>query len=133
MVSVSRSSARRGQTEPLAALAAVLVVGLALGLYADAIAAARPPSSDPGTAAATLQRVQDHVSDGGVALPDRVPAATALAPHGHTANVTLATGNRRWTAGPSPPADAPSARRSTAVRIDQWSARPGTLRVVVWS
>ena len=133
MVSVSRSSARRGQTEPLAALAAVLVVGLAMGLYADALAAAEPPSRDSGTAAATLQRVQDHVSEDGAARPGRVPTATDLAPPGRTMNVTLVAGDRRWTAGPSPPDGAPSARRGTAVRLDRWSAGPGTIRVVVWS
>jgi len=131
--SVSRSSARRGQTEPLAALAAVLVLGLALGTYADALAAAEPTQSEPATAEATLQRATDAVTADGAALPGRLGDASAVAPDGYRLNVTLAADDRRWSAGPTPPAGAPDADRRTPVRTGRWSVSPGRLRVVVWA
>lgn len=129
---MSRWSARRAQVEPLPALAAVLVVGLALGTYADALAAVEPSPSERGTAAATLQRVTDEVTVDGAAVPGRLDHATAASPAGHELNVTLAVDDRRWSAGPTPPPDAPDAERRTPVRTDRWSVDPGRLRVVVW-
>ena len=43
---MSRSSARRAQVEPLAALAAVLVLGVALGAYVGALDGALPGPTD---------------------------------------------------------------------------------------
>lgn len=130
---MSPSSARRGQVEPLPALAAVLVVGLALTLYADALAAVQPAPADQGGAEAALQAAHDTVSDDGAARPRRVSGAVDAAPPGSTANVSLTVAGHRWTAGPSPPEHAATAHRRTAVRIDRWAVRPGRLTVVVWS
>jgi hypothetical protein len=130
---MSRWSARRGQTEPLAALAAVLVLGLALGLYADVLAAVEPPQSRSPTAGASLQRVHDAVTDDGVAVPGRLDHATGVAPPGHDLNATLSAAGNTWTVGPVPPQDAPSASRQTPVRVDRWTAAAGHLRVVVWT
>lgn len=130
---MSRSSGRRAQTEPLAALAAVLVVGMALALYADALAAVEPDQSEPGAADATLQAVHDEVTEDGAARPERVPDATAAGPPGYEVNVTLAAAGRRWTGGPAPPSDGTRATRRTAVRLDRWTTRPGRLGVVVWT
>lgn len=130
---MSRSSARRGQVEPLAALAAVLVLGIALAVYADALAAVEPASSETGSADAALQSVHDAVSDDGAALPGQVPGATAAGPPGYDVNVTLTADGRRWAAGSTPPGNAADAGRRAAVRLDRWTVRPGRLRVVVWS
>jgi len=130
---MSPSSARSGQAEPLPALAAVLAVGLALTLYADALAAVEPEPSEPGTAGATLQVAHDVVVDDGAALPRRITDAAAAGPPGYGVNVTLTADEHRWTAGPLPPPGASDASRRTAVRIDRWTVRPGRLSVVVWS
>lgn len=130
---MSRSSARRGLIEPLPALAAVLAVGLALGLYADAMATAEPEQSAPGTAEATLQSVHDAVREDAAALPRRVPRGVDVGPAGYDVNVTLAAGGRQWRAGPVPPERAAGARRRTPVRLDRWTVGPGWLRVVVWT
>lgn len=130
---MSRSSARKGLIEPLPALAAVLVIGLALGLYADAMATVEPEQSKTGTAQATLQSVHDAVSEGGTALPRRVPRVDDAGPVGYDVNVTLAAGDKEWRAGPVPPERAATARRRTPVRLDRWTVRPGRLRVVVWT
>lgn len=127
------SSGQRGQTEPLAALAAVLVLGFALALYADALSAVEPTHPETGPADATLQSVHDAVSEDGAARPRRVQAATAAGPQGYDVNVTLGAADRRWTAGPSPPPSATDAGRRTPVRVDRWTIRPGRLRVVIWS
>lgn len=124
---------RRGQTEPLAALAAVLVLGLAFGLYADALAAVEPDRSTSATAGAALQRVHDAVTDDGVAVPGRLPDALDAAPSGYDLNVTLSADDRRWTAGPDPPSSGEAAGRLTPVRRSRWTATPGHLRVVVWT
>lgn len=130
---MSHSSARSGMIEPLPALAAVLVVGLSLGLYADAIATVEPDRSESGSSEATLQSVYDAVSEDGAALPRRIPNASGVAPAGYEVNVTLAAGPHRWTAGPVPPERAAEARRRTPVRIDRWTVQPGRLGVVVWT
>lgn len=69
---MSRSTVRRGQVEPLAALAAVLVLGVALGLYADVLAAVQPTPAPSGAREATLQRAADVVTEDGAAEPDRL-------------------------------------------------------------
>lgn len=130
---MSRWSARRAQTEPLAALSAVLVLGLALALYADALDAAAPIPADPGVADAALQRVHEAVTDGAVARPDRIDDGLTAVPHGYEANVTIDAGGHRWSAGPTPPEDASAARRRVAVALDRWTVRTGRLSVVVWS
>jgi hypothetical protein len=130
---MSRSSARRAQTEPLAALAAVVVVGLALGLYADVLTGVTPGEARAPTADATLQRVHEAVTEGGVAVPGRLDRTHDVPPPGHQLNVTLSTGTRQWTTGPEPPSRAEAARRQTAVRVDEWAAPTGRLSVVVWS
>jgi hypothetical protein len=130
---MSRSSARRGLVEPIPALAAVLVVGMALGVYADAVATVEPNQSADGRAAATLQRVHDDVSVNGAVRPGRVADAGDAAPAGYDLNVTVTAGEDRWSTGPGPPDTGAVAQRRTGVRIDRWSVRPGRIRVVVWS
>lgn len=130
---MSRSSERRALIEPLPALAAVLVIGLALGLYADAIGTVEPERSDDGTAQATLQSVHVALTEGSVAIPERVPGVESTGPAGYDVNVTLTAGNEQWSAGPIPPDGAADAWRRTPVQLDRWTVRPGRLTVVVWT
>jgi hypothetical protein len=129
---MSRSSARRAQVEPLAALAAVLVLGVALGAYVGALDGALPSPTDRNRAEPALGRVADALRPDGVARPARLPAAAAAAPDGYRANVTLAAGDRRWSVGPSPPESADTAARRLPVRVAPGRVRTGRLRVEVW-
>lgn len=129
---MSRSWARRGQAEPLAALAAVLVLGIALSLYADALAFVEPAPTPGATADATLQAVRDAVHEDGAAVPARLSTAVQAGPAGHEVNASLVAGGERWAAGPAPPTEGARADARTAVRLDRWTVTPGRLEVVVW-
>ncbi|MFB6168629.1 MAG: hypothetical protein ABEJ43_07255 [Haloferacaceae archaeon] len=130
---MSRSSARRGQVEPTAALAATFAVVVGLGLYAGALADATPGRADRDLAKPALDRAHAALSpDGTVVLPDRIGAGRRVAPDGYRTNVTVRTAERRWTAGPAPPRSAETAARSVGVRLGPADVRAGTLRVEVW-
>jgi hypothetical protein len=102
-----------------------------LSLYSLVLVDAGRPA-DRDLAGPTLAAVEDAVSHRGVVLPDRLGRAVAHAPSGHALNVTLATGDRRWAAGPVPGATGDHASRVVSVRLGPGRARAGTLRVVVW-
>ncbi|MFB6108842.1 MAG: hypothetical protein ABEJ82_08395 [Haloplanus sp.] len=130
---MSRSSARRAQAEPTAALVVFLAVCAGVTAYATALDAAVPPV-DRDVAAPTLDRVVDALSTGGVADPNRTARALGAAPAGYRLNVTVAAAGRRWRAGPTPP-DATTgdhAVRRTSVRLGPGRVRPGRVRVEVW-
>lgn len=135
---MSRSSARRGQVEPLAALVALVAVGAGVSLYAGALADARTDRGgfDP-TVETVADRALEHVAPVGVARSVRMSELPSVAPSGHRLNATLTCGDDRWTVGPSAPATAsPAASRATrptSVRVAPGRIRPGTLRVVIWS
>ncbi|MFB6155504.1 MAG: hypothetical protein ABEJ22_06380 [Haloferacaceae archaeon] len=131
-MSVSRSSARRGTVEPVAALVAVFAVCVGVGLHAGILDDARPVT-DRDVAGPTLERVHDAVSDPSVVDPTAVERAHRAAPDGYLTNVTLRASGRRWTSGPTPPAGADAASRRVAVRLAPGRSRPGTLRVEVWT
>ncbi|MFB6304535.1 MAG: hypothetical protein ABEH47_05165 [Haloferacaceae archaeon] len=130
---MSRSSARRGQVEPTAALVAVLAVGAGLSLYAGAVEDA-PLNDDRDVAPVALDSVRDAASTAGVLDPGELAGAVRReTPRGYRLNATLAAGGRRWTAGPPRPAsgtDRASVR--TSVGLGPGRVRPGQLRVVVW-
>lgn len=142
---MSRSSARRGQAEPLAALVAVVAVGAGVSLYAGALADARiagagpgpgpGPGSDPdATAGTAADRALERVAPVGVARPGRMADLPSVAPSGYRLNATLTCGTERWTVGPPAPSSATArADRPTSVRTAPGRIRPGTLRVVIWS
>lgn len=136
---MSRSSARRGQAEPLAALVAVVAVGAGVSLYAGALADARiagaGPGSDPdATAGTAADRALERVAPVGVARPGRMADLPSVAPSGYRLNATLTCGTERWTVGPpAPPSATARADRPTSVRTAPGRIRPGTLRVVIWS
>lgn len=122
---MSRSSGR-GQL-PVAALVAVACVGLGLSLYAGVLESELPGSTtrDP---TATLDRVADAASSGGVVHPARLsvaPASDELRVHAR-----LTTAGREWTAG-SPVQNGTTASRRVAVRVAPGRVRPGTLEVTV--
>jgi hypothetical protein len=130
---MSRSSARRGQVEPTAALAATFAVVVGLALYAGVLADVTPGRTDRAPADPALDRVNAALSpEGTVVLPDRVADGPDAGPDGRRTNVTVRTATRRWTAGPSPPPDAGTAAKSVGVRLGPADIRAGTLRVEVW-
>lgn len=130
---MSRSSARRGQVYPTAALAATFAVVVGLGLYAGALTDATPGREDRALAEPALDRAHAALSpDGTVVLPDRVEDAVTAGPDGYRTNVTVRTATRRWGAGPAPPDSTETASRSVGVRLGPADVRAGTLRVEVW-
>jgi len=118
--------------EPLAALVAVAAVALALSLYAGVLEASLPGDNDRG-GAVTADRALAAVAPDGVARPARLSAALSAAPAGYRLNLTLTTGEHRWSAGPDRPPGVEPRSRQVAVRLGPGRVRPGTLRVVVWS
>jgi len=129
-----RSSERKGQVEPLAALAAVAAVGAALALYAGALNGILVGQPDDDPADVALDRVHRVASTASVIEPGRLEAAIAARPKGYHLNATVVADGNRWQAGPVPPseADVAVADRLTAVRIAPDRVRPGRFRVVVW-
>lgn len=131
---MSRSSVRKGQVEPTAALVALLAVCAGVTTYATALGAAVPPV-DRDVARPTLDRVVDSLSTGGVVHPTRAGRAKRVGPSGYRLNVSVAAAGRRWTAGPTPPeaGRTDAAARPTSVRLGPGRIRPGRVRVEVWS
>jgi len=130
---VSPWSADRAAVEPLAALAAVLAVGIGLSLYAGALSDAAPGPSDDRVAETTLHRIHAELADYGVVTPSAVEGVPDAGPGGYAVNVTLSTDGRTWRAGPEPPASAARATRRVPVRERPWRVTAGRLTVVVWS
>ena len=135
----SFSTADRAAVEPLAALVAVAVVGLALGLYAGALDDAAPDDSR-AAAEAALDRAERATSVGGVVDPDRLRGVEEKL--GTAVAVELEAGGERWLAASSPEAPGPAdvrprdavviAERRVTVRVAPGRNVRGTLRAVVW-
>jgi hypothetical protein len=133
-MSSSSTRERRGQTSPLAALAAVFAVCAGVSVYATALGGVLPADAPRDVADATLSRTYAAVSDGGVTTPSDLDAATDVAPEGYRTAVTLVADDERWTVGPTPP---PSDRVDVATRVVGVRLGPGRvvrgrLRVAVW-
>lgn len=122
----------RGQVEPLAALAAVLAVTAGMVVYADVLDERVPTTSDRDVAETTVERVATTLRTTGVADPGRLDTARATIPAGWTGNLTLRAGGKRWTRGPTPPAESQRATRRLSVAVAPMELRPGQLRVVIW-
>ncbi|WP_121822212.1 DUF7285 family protein [Halostella salina] len=129
---MSRWSTRRGQTEPIAALAAVLAVGAGLALYAGLVDTTLAGGS-ARDATPALRRVWRAVAETGVVSPADLAAGLDTAPDGHEVRITLSAAGETWTAGPAAPADAASASRTASVRVDPGTVCVGRLRVEVWA
>jgi len=123
------SSSDRAQADPIVALVCVAVLTVALAGYAATYGRVLP-ESDRDHAGPALDRLASALTDSGVVHPNRLDAVVS-ARDGHV-NVTLATRNATWNAGPTPPGDADSANRPVAVVRGNGTVAFGTLRVVVW-
>lgn len=128
---MSRSSGRRAQVEPVAALAAVFAVCAGVALYAGVLPGVLPDDSSGNPAEPALVSVHDEVTTLGVADPGRLPSATA--PDGYALNATLSVADERWSVGPDVEGTTNAAERSVSVRTAPGVVRPGTLRVEVWA
>lgn len=116
----------------------MVVVGLALGLYAGAFADATS-GDDRSTAAAALDRAEEAITVGGVAEPARMRRVEAP---GTVTAVELEADGERWLAAsgldaPGPPGvRSPEAvvvvERRVTVRVAPGRNVRGTLRAVVW-
>ena len=125
------SAGRRGQVEPLAALAALFAVCVGLSVYAVVVADTGRPT-DRDLAGPALATVDDAVSVRGVAHPARLDRALDSRPSGTRLNVTLTTDGRAWAVGPTPAVHGDRASRRVSVRLGPGRIRAGRLRVVVW-
>lgn len=128
-----RSSARSGQIEPFAALAAVAVVALALGVYAGVFAESVPKPVDRNVAEPTVDRVERALTVGGVVRPTRMATVDESRPEGYLLNVTLDSGENATAVGPAPPETADRASRRVSVRGGPGNVSPGRLEVHVWT
>lgn len=129
---MSRWSTRRAQTEPIAALVAVLAVGAGLTAYAGVLGPALDPL-DRNVAEPALGRVHDEMTTDGVVRFGLLDAARDAGPDGYRINVTVTVGGERRAAGPTVPPNADRASRPASVALEPGVARPGRLRVAVWS
>lgn len=66
MYTMSRSSESRAQTEPIAAIVAVSIFVVALGLYAVSVQGLLPGTSQQATAEQTIDRVWYEIEDDGL-------------------------------------------------------------------
>lgn len=128
-----RSSAREGQIEPLAALAAVAVVGIAFAIYAGVLQSSLPGESQRNVAEDAADRVEATLSTGGVVRMERLEAGGAAGPDGYRLNVTLEVDGKETAAGPAAPETADLASRRVSVREGTGRVTPGRLEVRVWT
>jgi len=128
---MSRSSAD-GQVEPIAALAAILALTAAFGVYGLVHARVPLGGSDPHPAATACARVGDALDPAPVDPHTLASATRGVAPD-RSLNVTLRTATGRWTVGPPRPARADVASRLVPVRVGDRRVRPGRLVVAVWT
>jgi hypothetical protein len=132
---MSRSSARKAQVEPVAALVAVAVLGLAVGAYATVRADVLPGAERDAPANAVLAETVDAATtSGAVAVSPSTLEVDSVAPAGYEVSVTITAGDSEWTRGAEhPPPDAASDSRRVPVRVAPGQIRPGRVTVVVWS
>lgn len=129
---MSRWSGRRGQAEPLAALAALLAVCLGVSLYAGVAVDAVQPE-ERSTAEPALERAAAEVVEGGAVDPRHLSEGAEAAPEGHQLRITVRTAEESWQIGPTAPENAAVAKRPVGVRVAPGTVRPGTLVVEVWT
>lgn len=153
---MSRSSTSdRGQTEPLAALVAVAVLAIAMGVYAAYVTDALPDGSERAVEEPTMNQVWDEISAGGAYdegtdLESAVPrgalpggfsvyvSVTELDEDGSEVLAWAVFDNREpipkgeLDADFEPPEDARVAERSIPIRKAPGEITTGKLRVIVW-
>jgi len=121
----------RAQTEPIAALVAVLAIAIGLALYAG-VAVDRQPARDETDAEATMQRVEAGVLEDGVLEWNRSLQFDRFARPGEAVNVTIAVNGSRRRFGPRAPPGADRASRPVTIAFPDGVQRPGQLTVGVW-
>lgn len=117
---------------PVAALVAVVMVTLGLGLYAGVLETSLPGERDRSVAETALSAVEDRVAPAGIVRPGSVEGSPEAGPSGYETNVTVGVGHRRWSAGPQIPATADNASERVGVRVAPARVVPGRLAVAVW-
>jgi hypothetical protein len=127
------SSSAKAQVEPLAALAAVFAVGVGLTLYVGALDGALAALDDDREMAPTAaDALVAESSSFGVVDPPLSAAVERARPTGYRLNATLATGGKRWQAGPPRSRSADCVERRVSARIEPGIVRPGRLEVCAW-
>lgn len=126
------SSSDRAQTDPIAALLAVVVVTAGLALYAGVLDDALDVGPQRDVAAATLERVEAHLTPTGVVRPAELETVGSVTLDGFQMNVTISANGTRASLGPTPPSSATTAARTVSVRTGPATVDRGRLRVVVW-
>jgi hypothetical protein len=133
-VRIAREAAgsSRAQTEPIAALVAVLAIAIGLGLYAG-VAADQRVEEDGTDAEATMQRVSAGLLEDGVfADPgDRSLQPERFARPGERVRIELRWNGRLWTIGRRAPPGADAAWRPVTVQTADRRV-PGRMVVLVW-
>lgn len=123
---------RRGQTEPIAALVALLAIAIGLGLYAG-VAADQSPDGDRTDAEATMQRVEAAILDDGVYHDESFVYEDRFARPGETIQIRVNWSSTTATLyGPDPPADADVARRPITYSAYPGERSPAVLTIWVW-
>ncbi len=122
----------RATAEPLAALVAVFAVTAGIALYAGVIDEALAGSqAERNRAAPTADLIERNHSTVGLFDPSGLAQSLSAVPDGYSGNVTVRA-DRTWAAGPAPPANTDSVRRSVSIRASPGIVQRGTLRVSVW-
>lgn len=121
----------RGQAEPIAAIVAVLAIGIGLALYAG-VAADRQPETEPTDAEATMERVTADLLEDGVYGSDRLARPERYERPGEAVRITIEWKGRPMSYGPRAPPDADVARRPITVQAASGAQHSGVLIVEVW-
>lgn len=127
------SWSRRGQVEPLAALAAVFAVGIGLSLYVGVLDGTLPElTSNRRMAVVAADRLLAESSAFGSVRPPIDDAAVAARPTGYGLNATLRSDGGTWTAGSQRQPSADCVTRRVSVGVTPGRVRPGSLEVCTW-
>jgi hypothetical protein len=130
---MSRSSARRAQIEPLAAIAAVFAVTAGLSIYAGMLDDVLPRSAATANPEGAIPAVEAALEANGVVDPSRLTGRLLRdGAAGETRNVSLVVDDRRWAVGPAAPVTARAATERVSVRLGAGDVKPGRLTVRVW-
>lgn len=155
---MSRSLSSRAQTEPLAALVAVSIMVIVLGLYSGFLTDALTDRTDRSPEEAAIDRVWADISHDGAFAPDRSTGLDDIEPESLpegknvyvevtavddgedvvVAATQFGTDSTPVSDPEGPPADGSGietgvVERPVPVEVDVGDVRGGTLRVEVWS
>lgn len=122
---------RRGQTEPIAALVAVLAIGMGIALYAG-VAADRSPATEATDAEATMAQITADLAADGVVDADASLDPEQFTRPGEAARIELSYRTASEVHGTAPPPDADVASRPVTVQIEPSWQVAGNLTVWVW-